>query len=511
MKYLIFTAAAFLCGAVVFVESSPADEGARPLFNLNLLASGSWEESKTLHNRAEIKLDFLPAGLTLRGEILDRRTLNFGLESIWGDPEKAVTNFLGGLYHKPTGSRLLFGVLDEWGLSARIRNPWIRSPPYPENHKPLMADLKTAASSTKEDEVYLYLSSPFINFSQNLRFRGFASAQTEIDELKPVFSGGLDFSFSKNIGLRLEAFYTGAVLTPTRGSTWFSFPPPLPEREFNLYAAGFLFNSSAFSVSGDWAYSETFAWGTGIYGNLGIMFTPSIRAGNRTRPLSVSLAADGAGGRFIYRDGANHGEGFRAAVKIEWKGARSSLLRLNTVLRGPGFGEDFNRSSTGFYYRFPSAARNSAGFPIRLTRISISADRNANNPQKINDKLTGYIGFSVNLRQIAINTPLGIAVSGSVNGLTASGSVPPPYPVPGQSDWIFNDAGLNLEITWLPRHFQFRSKFGYTFSAKKDDLLDFSFSAAVNFRYGRLSIKAASSDFPEKWDWTVSWRLEKKN
>ena len=473
--------------------------------------SGSWEENRTLHNREEIKLNFLPLDLSLRTQVLDRRGLNIALDSgVFSLQEDGTTNFNGALYHKPTGSRLLFGVFDEFGLPARIRNPWIRSPPYAENHKPVTADLKTAASSTRKDEAYLYLSSPVLELFPKFKLKGFFSAQTEVEDFTPALSGGLNFTFVKNTSLLLEAFYTGATLPSTKNSTWFSDPPPLPEREFNLYAAGLLFKNPLLSVSTDWAFSETFAWGADTYGNFGVTVTPPLLSGKKTRPLAVSFAADGAGGRFVYRDGANHGAGFRSAAKIEWKGGRNSLLRINTVLRGPAAGGNFNRSSTGFYYRFPAAAKNrNNGGLFKMTRISLTADRNAGNTQKISDSLSGYFGISINLRQIAINSPVGVNISGSIKGLTSSEGRPSPYPVP-EEPWLFDSAGINCEFTWLPLNFQFRSKIGYATNAKNDEKWLFSLSAAARFRFGRLSLKVESPVFPQKWNWTVSWNLQKR-
>jgi hypothetical protein len=511
MKNLSVLAAVLLCGKALLAAESA------PLFNWSLLWSGSWEEktftfedepelSGTLHNRGEIKLHFLPPNLTLRGQVLDKRPLNFSLEPPWGDPDKWVTNYTGGLYHKTTGSRLLYGTLDEWGLPARIRNPWIRSPPYAENHKPVIADVKTAATAAKEDEAYLYLSSPFLEILPNMKLRGFVSAQSEIDEVTPAFSGGLDFSFPKNTGLLFETFYTGKTLSPTKPSAWFSDTPPLPQREFRLFAAGLLFTNPDFSVSSDFALSETFAVGKDIYANLGISLSPFLPFGYKNRPLLISLSADGAGERFVYRDGANHGEGFRGAAKIEWKDRNSSLIRINTVLRASGLNEDFNRSSSGFYWRFPSSAalRNNA---IRLTRISLSADRNAVNPLKISDSFSGNFGISLNMRQIGIKNPLGINFSGSVKGLAGADSDTSTFPVLDK-DWSWQTADINCEFIWSVGIFQFRSKTGYTFFPEKDDKWDFSLNTSTRFKQGRLSFKAASPDFPEKWNWTVSWRIE---
>jgi hypothetical protein len=401
-----------------------------------------------------------------------------------------------------------------------------------------MADIKTVSSSAKEAETYLYLSSPVLSPLPNLRLRGFASAQTGTEEFRPDFSGGLDAGFGKNMSLTLEAFYTGDTLAATKSSSWFSDTPPLPQREFDLYAMGALFTSPLITVSSDWAYSETFAFGKDMYGNLGIRITPSLPAktgpatgktSRISRPLSISIAVDGAGKRFIGRDGASHGAGFRGAGKIEWKGAYSSLLRINTTLRGPDLGEDFDRSSTGFYYRFPapkSAKANSNAFPVRLTRVSLTLDRNAANSQKISDGFKGNVGLSVNLptvpgfskggtasgaasKSAAKSNPLGVDLSGSVKLLISSNETPLPYPIP-QQPWNFDSAAADCELSWSPLFFQFKTKWGYTAYAKKEGVWDASFSAAVRFKYGRLSLKAASPDFPNKWNCTVSWRLEKK-
>jgi len=511
----------------------------KPLFNWGLLWSGSLNESAstpmsyTLNNRGEIRLHFFPfnknadgflketlaAGFMLRGQILDRHALALELNpfQITSNPEKAITHFTGGLYHKQTGSRLLFGVLDEWGLSARVRNPWIRSPPFPGNHKPLMADLKTAVSGTKEDEVYLYLSSPFFNLDQKLKLRGFISMQTLVNELTPSVSGGVDFSFSKNTNLLLETFYTGKTLLPLNAASWFSNPPALPEREFHLTAAAFVFSNPFVSVSSDFALSDTFAWGKDIYVNLGVTLTPSLPFGNRTRPLALSLAVDGSGERFVNRDGSILNEGFRTAAKIEWKGRSSSLLRFSSVLRGKGFGENFNRSAIDFYYRFPAQTKQNKGvngvsaFPIKLTRVSLSADRNAENPLKINDSFSGTVGMSIGFPQIK---PLSFTLSGSVKGKAASRLQEAflfPFPMNSTDEtWNWDNTTVNCEIYWPPSVFQFRAKCGVTFLAEKEEKWDLSLAASIRLKNGRFSFKAASADFPYKWNFNISWRAEMK-
>ena len=230
-------------------------------FTWGLLWKGSWElstdlqsedfkvESKNLINRGEVRFGFPVPGLTLRGQALDKRPFDFESSPPWGDGSKVASDFSGALYHKPTGSRLLYGILDEWGLSARIRSPWIRAVPFAENHKPLMADLKTVTSATKEPEVYLYLSSPWLRPFSNTGFRGFAAAQTKTQKFLPDFSGGIEAKFGKKTNALLEGFYKNSELPARKSTSWFSDPPPLPEREFRLYALGLLVSSPIITFS----------------------------------------------------------------------------------------------------------------------------------------------------------------------------------------------------------------------------------------------------------------------
>ena len=486
------------------------------LFNWGLWWSGSWEENRVLANRGEFRLGFTPAALLLRGQGLDKRPLDFSVSPPWADEKsKAVSSLGAGLYHKSTGSRMLYGVLDEWGLSARIRSPWIRGAPFAESHKPLMADLKTVTSSTKEAEAYLYASSPWLDFADT-SWRGFASVQTRVSEFKPDIAGGLEALFDRNTQLLLEGFFTESTLPKKKSSSWFSDPPALPERDFRLYGIGALFNAQYWSVSSDWAYSQTFAWGSGIYGNAGVLIRPPFGDNKgKAGPWSLSLAADGANSRFIGRDGTSPGEGFRTAGKIEYRGQGSSLFRINTTLRCPGMGQSFNRSSSGLYYRLPALSKKKeaegSAFPLRLTRVSLEAERNAANPEKILDGIDAAVGLSLRLPAI-IGSPLGINLSGQVKGLCAADppdNPPSPYPLP-QHEYLFDSAKASCEITLSPGIFQFRTKWGYSVSAKKDGQWDASLSAAMRFKHGRLSVKIASPEFPDEWNCTLSWRVEKK-
>jgi hypothetical protein len=465
-----------------------------------------------MENRADLRLHLPESGFSLRGEALDRRPAEFPWPWPWEETAKAEANtaFLTGLYHNPTGSRLLYGILDEWGLPARLRNIWVRGAPFAENHKPSMAELKTVSSSTKEAETYLYLGSPVLGGAS---VRGFAAVMAD-KEWNTSFNGGFEGQFGKKMSLMLEGFYTGRELESRKSSAWFSETPPLPARDFRLGGFGILFTSTHVSVSSDWAWSEVFAWGRDVYGNLGL------RIGNPLAPIGrrwqLSLAADGAGPRYIGRDGANPGEGFRLAEKFELKGKKSGLFRLSTTLRGSAMGEAFERSASTVYYRFPAAV-----VPFRVSRFSLSTGRDARNPAKTLDSLDGTLGFTLNPQRIIQRiwpssrapprgslwaVPVALVFSASLDGtLALDGEQPSPYPVPG--DYELASAKIAGELSWSPGIFQFKTKTAYVINPKKENTWDMAFSTAVYGKPGRFSFKIASPDFPEEWNFTISWRL----
>ena len=550
MKHFFFVAGLLMLAVSVFAENTAGQAGLprQPLFTWNLLWAGSWEESKTLQNRGDFRLGLAWPGLLARGQYLDKRPFNFELDPPWNDPSKVITGASFGMYHQATGSRFLYGILDEWGLPARIRSPWIRSAPYTENHKPIMADLRTTTSSTKQDEAYLYLSSPRLTINRlaffrnsalpEIAVRGFASAQSPVGaplgaplggKLAPAFSGGLETLWGKNYDLLLEGFYTGVELPAKKNDSWFSDPPPLPDRDFRLGAAALMLNTPYVSLSSDWARSETFAWGSGLYGNAGIRISPPLpwSAAGKPGPWSLSLAADGMGERYVGRDGASPGGGLRTAGKIEWKGARSSLFRVNTSLRGPRMDESFERSSSGIYYRFPAPrAGDNGGFPLRISRISFNADRNASDLKKIHDSYDAAFGLSLNLPPMLLPRallsasaakiknpkpqiyPLNIHLSTAIKELGSAPEVPSPYPFSSVNQ-EFDSCKTSGELLWSPGIFQFRTRWAYTTYSKKDDQWEGSFSTAVRFKHGRFSVKIAWPVFPEKWNCTLSWRVEK--
>ena len=483
----------------------------KPLFNWDLLWTGSYYKNVkttdddtllaedifaggTLYNRGNLSLGLPRFDVTSRFLVTDKRLL-----PLEDDDGKTGFNPGIGIYHHGSGSRLLYGVQSEYGLPARINNVWLRGIPFMESRSPLSRDLKTEPAVKDESEAYLYLGLPH-NILPG--FDIFASAAISLEgEQNPAFGGGA--AFGKNgKEIRLEGFYTQKELPARKASTWFSSAPPLPERDFNIYAFGLMFNSSLAALATDWAFSETYAWGEGVYGNF------ALRLGNK--PWRFSLAGDGAGGRFADRSGSTAGEGFRLAAKGERFWPRSGLLRFQGSLRSGGLDESFNRGAASIYFRpsAPTAAEKRADtFPIRFTRASLSMSRDARKPEKTADTLNALAGYTFG--------PLSGAFSGSLHSLSflgAGGGNQSLFQTPVfESFDLFKfsgEMGCKPSLNWLGV-LDLRTRLGYTVRAEKENLVDLSVNASVRpGKWGRVGLKIASADFPEKWNYTLSWRFE---
>ena len=480
-------------------EENSKKTAAIPLVTWDLLWTGSWYNSVisadgdfpptgdllsdgTLFNRGNMVLTFPRPDLSLRFQASDKRLL-----SLQEDDGKAGFNPGLGIYHNGSGSRFLMGVQSEYGLPARINNVWLKSAPFVESRLPMSRDLKTEPAAKDSGETYLYLALPY-NFMPG--FGAFASAALD-EERNLAFGTGLEYD-KDGAELRLEGFYTQKELQSRKISTWFSSAPPLPERDFRIYALGtsLVFPQAAFAA--DWALSETFAWGRGMYGNFALWL------GNK--PWRFSLAGDGAVNRFADRSGAAAGAGFRLAAKGERFWPRSGFLRFQGVLRSPGIEEPFNRASFSFYFRpmAPTAAEIRKGVPpIRFSRASFSFNRDARDPEKTADTMDVMAGFYLG--------PLSATFSCSLHG--NSGGIQTLFQPPVFEDYesckFSGELGTNAGI------FSLKTRLSYTDRAKKLPLWEPSLTCSVKpGKWGRVSLNIASTDFPKKWNYTVSWRFE---
>jgi hypothetical protein len=439
-------------------------------FSMDLLWSGAWDYEGSLINRGDIRLRVHKPALLLRVQAVDKRPAPPDEEFADG-----LSAFSGGLYHGTTGSRLLYGILDEEGLPARIKNVWNRGMPFVEQHQPTIADLRTEPSSTKVPVTYLWLGSPQLG-----PLRGFGSILLDADN-QAAFDGGLEARLGRGSTLRAEGFYTRNLLPPKSPSAWFSETPPLPERGSDVFAGNIYFNTEKFAATADLAYTETFAYGQDMYGNL------AFRIGNK--PWRLALAADMAGKRYTGRDGSATGPGFRAAARLERRGKRSSLFRVSTTLRSVHPGERFYRSTSLFYYHFPTPAPRASPF-FWPSRVSLTISREASNPEKILDTVEAITGF--NLWKIPLT------LQGNLSGLCSAGDYA----------YDFDSAKLSAEGSYSLKPFDFSTRL--VCHLKKEKLPQWAPSLSISARgkWGRITVKAGAGDFPRDWNLGLSWRVQ---
>jgi hypothetical protein len=443
--------------------------------SMDMLWSGSWAYQGNLINRGDIRLRAHKPALTLRIQAIDRR-------SAPPSPgfDEGLDAFSGGLYHEATGSRLLWGILDEGGLPARIKNVWNRGMPYVEQRQGTIADLYTEPSTTKERARYLWLGSPWFKVPRIGAARGFGSALLDAEN-QAAFDGGFEAQLGEKAVLRAEGFYARNRLAAKAPAAWFSETPPLPERDQDSMAGSLYFNSPALAAAADMAWSETFAYGKDLYANL------ALRIGDR--PWRLSLAADGAGSRYVGRDGAATGAGFRSAARLERRGKRSSLFRTAVMLRSAAAGEQFHKGSVQFYYRFQTAPPRSLRF-FRPSRVSVSLSRDASDTENKADSVSALWGFALG------KVPL--VFQGDLHGIYREAA----------DDYEFVSAKMSAEASSALKPFQFSVKPGYAVNKKREGQWEIGASASVRGKWGRLSLSAKARDPGRDWEAGVSWRLQ---
>jgi hypothetical protein len=522
MKRLLFFAeACAVCAVLGALPPAPVSGGVsrdppeKPV--VSLLFAGSWEKGGNLSTRARIMLEMPASGLGFRVQYTDRRKASSRdafTESFDGNGLAAVS---GGVYHKPTGSRFLYGMITTAGLAARITNPRLKGLPFEESRAASQSELKTESSSTALPAFYLRLASPELELSSTSRIKAFGAVSLKSEgepgstlSFSPgegAFTAGTTVSFPRNSQVRLEAYYAEGTIPPRTPSTWFSTKPALPERDFRVYAGSVTLRFPGFGLAADGAWSETFAYGRGFYGNLGLRFGD--------RPWRLSLAADGSGSRYVGPDGGENGAELRFAARLERRGRRSSLFRLEALARAaetednaPGglweLAERPNRYSFGLYYR-PQAGGGSVG----LRSVSFSVKTDSRVPEK--ESAGAEALASLRLFRFVLDSRLG------VSGLKENpGKDNEAYGVfPGTlrlGPYRFDSFRLHESLVWNKDFFQCKAGFGYTAEMKTVGLHTFrdaSLAMTLKGKHGWFSLKISSPEFPGDWEYTLSWLVRK--
>ncbi|MDR2343329.1 MAG: hypothetical protein LBD86_02210 [Spirochaetaceae bacterium] len=463
--------------AALSAEESNSDSGGK-LFSLGLLESGSWTGSGNFVNRLDLRL-YAPWGFQLRGQLSDRIPV-----PPWEHTDDGVNALGVALYHKGTGSRLIYGLIETRGLLNRTRNVWLHSAPWFESHSLSTADLKTSAGEMEDANTYIELLSPAIgpvNASISMQFDGNADA---------IFlaGAGLRLPFSSNV--RFEGLITERPVAERKNSSWFSDKPYLPERKLRFFAFNATFTNRYFCFTGDFARSEIFAWGEGVYANA------ALRGG--AGPWSLSFAADGTDSRFSAADGSIPGAGFRGAAKFEWEGRRNMLFRVSSTLRAAAPQEPFDRSSTSVYYRLPL----NKSLPVRFKRLSFTMERDARNYERIDDSLGLGAALSVGPLHPTLSVNLDRHTSAKIG---ARINPFPDFTARFEFDSFKFSGALSCQILFV----SLKGTINYTLTDEKPPLVTNSISVSVSGKYGRIGLKLSGNAETGDLEYTLSWRFQK--
>jgi hypothetical protein len=465
-------------------------------FQPSLLWSGSYQQDGELLNRgdAKFRLNFTPMlDFTVRTQLLDERPSD--------DITDGLSVFGVGVYHNPTGSRILYGPLDSGGLPARVKNIYRHGAPFVVNHSRSSADLKTDPGTATNSAFTARLVSPPI-----WGWQTFAAFTDERDDNRSSFLFGVntaEITTKSRIQTSAEFYYQSATLPEKSVTGWFTDRQPLPERDKHLYAGTIRFLSSLVSAAADIAYSETFAFGRGMYWNMGLQL------GNR--PWRFSFAMDATTPRFVDGEGAVSGQGFRVGGKVERFLPRGEIWRVETTLRGYGDGEDaFTRSSSTIYYHFPSIIKaketkeeNTKKIPFSFAQVSLGATRNAVNNAKILDSWNAAL--VVNVGKARLKT------SGTLGEYTHDDE-PSPFPDRDCTYVVYNwrldeEAVIPFDFFTLTAAIGCHKKLDVATAQWKDAEVPLSLSAQFHTAPGRVTIKLAFSDFPQDLKLSLSWRF----
>lgn len=341
-----------LIGLVLMLRG-PECVGAAGENHAELTISGDWREGEDIDQRFALSLvDALP-GLTLRALYVERRPPDENYPN-------ASAALRGGLYHAGTGSRLLYGPLQESGLVSRMHNPWGKGLPYAEHHQPRVGELAPRAGPDASNTTYGLVGT---RLKAPLRLYGAASL-SETDKL--IAGMGLQFYGLPSAELAAEGTYLAWTLDELTPTAWFSEQGPLPERILRIAGLRASLMTHFLSLAGDIAYSHAENQGSGSYGN----FALNLRRG----PLSLDLSAESVSDLFTDPEGQRAPEGFRWGAKIVGRPSRSQIISLEGLFQSPSPQEPVAVTEIRAAYGAAEAPRNRRPF-LSALRLSGKRDR----------------------------------------------------------------------------------------------------------------------------------------
>jgi hypothetical protein len=324
--------------------------------------SGSWLGLETWENRGDLLFDVAPWGLGFRTMVLTSGKL--GAEN--GGETVEHNSMNGGLYHKQSLSRLLWGPLQFKGLEARTKNIWLRSPPFPDYREATLADLDESAGPQKPPQAYLALGTPT---SGPLRLYGSALLDPTLpldSQNGPVVTVGSEYrGRGASLG-RIEGLYTYRTLQERRVDTWFSESPPQPSQGMSFGALGWALLSPTLALAADGALSHAPLRGYGGYGNGGLRWGSD--------PLRLSLSYEASSPGFMDWQGKGLSQKARGALRAEYYWKRGTFFRWTIQFDEPFVTGPLEKTQTEIRYYWGAPKTSAPLFNPLSGGFSLSSD-----------------------------------------------------------------------------------------------------------------------------------------
>lgn len=467
----------FLVIGLALILRSPERVGAAGSNHVDLTVSGDWREGEQIDQRFGLSLvDTLP-GLTLRALYVERRP-----------PDDNYTHssagaLRAGLYHSNTGSRLLFGPLQETGLASRIRDPWGKGLPYAEHHQPRIGELSSYAGPDAPNTTYVLIGT---HLKAPLRIYGAASL-SESDMI--IANLGLRFSGLPSILFAVEGTYLANTLDELTSSAWFSDQGPLPERLLRISGLRASLLTPTLSLAGDLAYSYAENQGRGFYGN----FALTLGRGQLSLGLCTEIVSD----LFTDPEGLCAPEGFRWGVKIVGRPSRSRTLTLEGLFRSPSFIEPV--AGTEFLAAYGAAEAPRIRLPV-LSSLRLSGKRDLFSELFCRDEISGTLSLRWGWMRISPFSKVKF-----IRSLLPGQSRPSPFPLADgglrQAERSFGSS-LLLQFGLL----DLGARLERTIEARSESQWTASATASLQIWSGRLGISYTLPNTDAAWELGISFR-----
>ncbi|MDR0910148.1 MAG: hypothetical protein LBM77_10330 [Spirochaetaceae bacterium] len=454
---------------------------AASLFALDtsLLMQGSWAWDKKMENRLDGSLEM--SGIKGRLLLNDARPSAFWEKTTW--ESGAGQSGLGlGLYHRGSGSRLLYGALNNAGLPARLANPFSGNVHWASSYKATESELKKEASR-KETEIYGLFSSPWWTLPQDIKIMGFAQIQTEFEQ-RISYDAGSELIFSDAKGRRqhlgIEFFNQFSTLEALKATGWFSKTYPLPQRRSNIYGGHAFYLFPGLEIQADGAISETEFWGRGCFGSTAVEFNSKL-APFIPWNWKLHLAIEGINDHFTDAKGKSGKGGIRGGLKYEHLLKKSETYRADIQFHWKA-NEDSLKIKTNAVYRFPSNVYLGLFHPVQ---IGLSYD--SGTEAKEQSTIAGHFNFLIK----PLSTKLYAAYA-------------PAFESPSSEKGFFK-TGCNLKLNLKPLYLTFGT--GY----HTKDGVDTSLGITYKKPHWTLGAKAGCNwpleGTTPKWSVNLNWRV----